>query len=298
MRVVRTIEELGGAGGLGGVVVPTMGALHAGHGALVERARTLAGAGPGSPQVVVTVFVNPTQFNDARDYARYPRTLDDDAALAECAGADLLFAPDASEVYPPGATVAVPELPAVAIEPGLEDRHRPGHFAGVCQVVARLFDMLAPTAAVFGEKDWQQLQVVRALAERRHPPMRIVGVATEREPDGLAMSSRNRFLTAEERAAAAAIPRALMRAWTPFNGAWRQAEQVMAETLDAAGLRTEYAVVREARTLRPACADADPPANGPGNQGELRALIAAWSGSVRLIDNAPFGPEALGLGQA
>jgi len=259
--------------------VPTMGALHEGHLALIRRARQLV-----SP-VVVSVFVNPTQFGPGEDFERYPRTLDADVAAAEQAGADFVFAPDVETVYPEygpsggqeqGQTVEPPPLPEVATEPGLEDLHRPGHFAGVCQVVARLFDLVRPQIAVFGEKDYQQLLVIKAMTaenQDRWPGLQIVAHPTIREAGGLAMSSRNRYLTTEQRQRALAISQALDLA----DGAptAEAAERTMQETLQSARLEVEYAVVRDAETLMPLPSESRP----------ARALIAARVDDVRLIDN-------------
>lgn len=276
MEVIRDVAELAkwtASRRAPTVLVPTMGALHAGHAALVARGAEESRAG-GWGGCVVSVFVNPTQFNDPGDLARYPRTLEADAAICAGAGADAVFAPSEEAMYPRGETVAVPALPKVATEPGLEDAFRPGHFAGVCQVVARLFAVTGSRAAVFGEKDWQQLQVVRAMESARGPAgVRIVAHATVRDADGLAMSSRNRFLSPEARRMALAIPRALARA--RGGSAVEEAERAMAEEL--AGLRVEYAVVRDAETLGPMVS------GRPG-----RALVAAWSGGTRLIDNGPW----------
>lgn len=249
------------------VLVPTMGALHAGHASLVATARA---ARPGAA-VVVTVFVNPTQFNEAADYQRYPKTLDADVALCEAAGAACVFAPGVGDVYPAGAAAGVPRLPKVATEPGLEDAHRPGHFAGVCQVVKRLFEMTKPVAAVFGEKDWQQLQVVREMTTELGLGIEIVPSPTVRDADGMAMSSRNRFLSDADRVRGLAVSRALrvcQGAGTPDA-----AERVMAREL--AGVDVEYAVVRAAETLL-------------RGQGPQRAIVAARVGTVRLIDNAAW----------
>lgn len=181
-------------------LVPTMGALHAGHLALVERARALA------DRVVVSVFVNPTQFDDPADLARYPRQPAEDARLLAAAGADVLFLPPADEVYPPGdATAVVVAGPAE----GLEGACRPGHFRGVATVVARLFHLVAPDLAVFGQKDAQQLAVVRRMVADLHLPVEIVGHPTVREADGLAMSSRNARLDPAARRAATVLHRAL-----------------------------------------------------------------------------------------
>lgn len=253
------------------VLIPTMGALHAGHESLVRHGAEMA---KGRGACVVWIFVNPTQFNDPADYARYPKTLHADLALCRRAGAQAVFAPQASEIYPKDSAVRVPSLPAVATAPQLEDRHRPGHFAGVCQVVLRFFELVRPRAAVFGEKDWQQLQVVRAMTEREMPETRIEPMPTVRDPDGLAMSSRNRFLDEAERTRALAISRAL-RAAADVPGV-QAAEETMRRVLVESGIEPEYAVVRDGRTLLA-------PAAGP-----KRALIAARVGSVRLIDNAAW----------
>tara|TARA_R110000782_G_scaffold103991_20_gene191654 strand:+ start:6428 stop:7258 length:831 start_codon:yes stop_codon:yes gene_type:complete len=262
----------------GCVLVPTMGALHAGHAALIARARSIADQ--RRARVVATVFVNPTQFNESTDFERYPRTLREDLALCERAGADAVFAPASHVVYPPDTTIPTPLLPKVATLPGLEDAHRPGHFAGVCQVVSRLFDLTSPGVGVFGEKDWQQLQVIRAMTIAQFRPIDIVPAETVREPDGLAMSSRNRLLDPESRERAAGIHRALARAAAQRSGP-AEAERVLAESLADAGILPEYAVVRDARTLLPPKAAHD---------GPCRALVAARVGGVRLIDNVPWQP--------
>lgn len=275
MRVVTTQKELGEADGR--VFVPTMGALHAGHASLISLARRRA----PDAEVVVSIFVNPTQFNETADYSRYPRTLEADVEVCRAAGADVVFAPDADEVYPPGRYTPTPFLPRVATAPGLEDAKRPGHFAGVCQVVYRLLGMVHPLRAIFGEKDWQQLQVVRAMAQQEELAVAIDSGATVREPDGLAMSSRNRFLGDDARRRALAISRVLGEG-SRFVGR-REFEAFMAVELTAAGLEVEYAVVRDARTLE------EP---SPGVPVEWRALIAARVGGVRLIDNMAWRPGA------
>lgn len=270
-----------------GVFVPTMGALHEGHAALVRQAAALRREQEINGPVVVSVFVNPTQFNDPADFARYPKTLDADLQLCRAAGADVVYAPAVEDVYPPGGAPRVPPLPKVATEPGLEDRHRPGHFAGVCQVVQRLFDLVRPTHAVFGEKDWQQLAVIAAMVAASREDIEIVPSATVRERDGLAMSSRNRFLTPSERRAAVVISAALRefaRAATV-----RAAEAGMAESITKAGGEVEYAVVRRAADLSPVSEQ------DAGAAGAKRALVAARFGAVRLIDNMPwYGPAGAG----
>lgn len=274
MRILRTLAELdaerdrhGRSSGLGGVCVPTMGALHEGHATLIRLAASRG-------RCVVWVFVNPTQFNDSRDFERYPRSLDADAEVCRRAGCEVLFAPRPQDVYPSGVPIEVPALPSVATEPGLEDRHRPGHFAGVCQVVLRLFRLLVPDAAVFGEKDWQQVQVVRAMAAEHMPGVDILGVPTVRDADGVALSSRNALLSLRGRFAAVGLSRALEVAGR--EPAPEAAERSMADVLRSSGLGVEYAVVRDAETL------------GPPRGRTCRALVAAWSDGVRLIDNAPW----------
>lgn len=256
----------------GCVFVPTMGALHEGHAALIRKGAELARH--RGRACIVSIFVNPTQFNERSDFERYPKTLEADVALCREAGAEAVFAPSVEVMYPDERSAPVPVLPRVAVEPGLEDRFRPGHFAGVCQVVLRLFRLVRPAAAVFGEKDWQQLRVVAAMTREQGLPIEIIGHETIRDPDGLAMSSRNRFLSAVEREAALAIPRALHAARRARTAT--EAETAMAGVLS--GVDVEYAVVRDAQTLANV-------GNGPA-----RALIAARVGRTRLIDNAAWSP--------
>lgn len=267
----------------GGIFVPTMGALHDGHAALVRLAAGIRDSDAAARRsVLVSIFVNPTQFNDAGDLARYPRTLDADLAICQSAGADAVFIPDASRVYPDGQSIAVPRLPHAATEPKLEDALRPGHFAGVCQVVARLFDLVKPSAAVFGEKDFQQLAVVRAMVADLRLPIEVLAAPTVREADGLAMSSRNRFIAPRDRARAAAISLALCEASAAANSTPDAAERAMRRTLLDAGFAdkdVQYAVIRDAATLTT-------PTPAPRN--ECRALIAVSLPPVRLIDNAPW----------
>jgi len=283
MRLIHDPADLSPLKGC--ALVPTMGALHDGHASLI-----LAAKRSGRP-VVATVFVNPTQFGPSEDFARYPRTLDADCELAARAGANALFCPESDAIYPDGpkaARIAAAELalPPAATQPGLEDAYRPGHLAGVCQVVGRLFDMTRPQLGYFGEKDYQQLLVIRqvVLGSRRWDPLEIIGCPTIREQDGLAMSSRNRYLDAAAREKARVIPRAIAEARLaladisrPSATAIAAAEQSMVRTLSNAGLATDYAVIRDATTLcEPTSAST-----------AMRGLIAARLGSTRLIDNSP-----------
>jgi len=248
------------------VLVPTMGALHEGHRTLVRAARELGGS------VVVSVFVNPTQFGPGEDLDRYPRTWDDDLAALAAEGADLVFHPPVDEVYPPGSV-------GVTVQPGplgqeLEGAVRPGHFAGVLTVVAKLFGLVRPDVAVFGEKDYQQLTLIRAMARELALGVEVRGVPTVREDDGLALSSRNRYLSPEQRATAAALSAALRAgaAAGPRGGAavLAAARAVLA---DAPGLLQDYLELTDPE-LGPA------PTAGPA-----RLLVAARAGSTRLIDN-------------
>lgn len=297
MKIVR--DRVGLTSFQGCVLIPTMGALHEGHAALVRQACEFAdrwashGGAQGfssRPPVVVSIFVNPTQFTVESDYKRYPRTLEADAECCEGAGADAVFAPGEAVVYPPGEHVQTPVLPGAAVGKGLEDSHRPGHFEGVCQVVRRLFELTRPVAAVFGEKDWQQLQVVRAMAAA-DPSALIRSVAivpgpTVRESDGLAMSSRNRFLSEESRRQATAISQALCDAAACATPG--EAEASMRARLDGAGARVDYATVRVGESLEAL----DPGAHRSTLTSSARALIAARFGEgdreVRLLDNAPW----------
>ncbi|QIB32334.1 pantoate--beta-alanine ligase [Ancylobacter pratisalsi] len=250
-------------------LVPTMGALHAGHAALMEAAAKLA------QRVIVSIFVNPTQFAPTEDLSRYPRTLEADLDRAEKAGAHLAFVPDAEEMYPKGfATTISLEGPAL----GLETDFRPTHFAGVATVVAKLLIQTAPDVALFGEKDYQQLQVVIRLGHDLNLPVRIVGVPTVREPDGLALSSRNVYLGTEERAAAPALHRSLQAAARAIiDGADIAAAVAEArESVIAAGFVLDYLEARHAETLAPIASR---------DEGPIRLLVAARIGATRLIDN-------------
>ena len=267
--VARLTENAGLKAFSGGVFVPTMGGLHEGHLELVRAAKGL-----GDP-VVVSVFVNPDQFNDQADFEGYPRRFEVDAALAESAGADVVWGPSERDSYPDAFEAPTPDLPRVGTESGLEEAHRPGHFAGVARVVRRLFDLVQPEVAVFGEKDWQQLQLVQAMVDRDGGP-RIHAVPTSREADGLARSSRNERLSQEARRKARAVYLALQAAAAANHPS--TAEKMMRETLESHGLEVEYAVVRSSTGLRPVDDFSRP----------SRALVAAWLDGVRLIDNLPM----------
>jgi pantoate--beta-alanine ligase len=252
--------------------VPTMGNLHAGHHSLVALARRHA------DRIVASVFVNPTQFGPNEDFARYPRTPDADAAGLDAAGCDVLWMPDVATMYPFGADGAV-RMRVPGITDVLEGAHRPGHFDGVATVVARLFNQVQPDLAAFGRKDYQQLAVLRYMTRDLAFPIELLAGDTLREADGLAMSSRNQYLSAEERPVAALIQRSLLRMRDGLlTGASRGAVEAEARAaLDAAGFEVDYAVVRT-----PALAE---PGDAPGPR---VALIAARLGRTRLIDNLEF----------
>jgi pantoate--beta-alanine ligase len=251
-------------------LVPTMGSLHRGHLQLVQEARAYA------RRVVVSIFVNPMQFGPQEDFTSYPRTLASDRELLETEGTDLLFAPSLATVYPR------PQEEQTRVEvPGLSDilcgAYRPGHFVGVATVVCKLFNMVQPDLAVFGEKDFQQLLVIRRMTEDLCLPVTILGVPTVRDADGLALSSRNRYLTPEERNQAPAMRRALEQAAKGLRGGQGPAEveQTALQELQGAGLTPDYVSVRRAADLTsPEASDTD-----------LVVLAAAWLGKARLIDN-------------
>ena len=271
MRLARTIADL--APFAGGHLIPTMGALHTGHAALIGTARREAET-TGAP-IIVSIFVNPTQFNDKSDFDAYPRTLDTDGAFCERLGVARIFAPDVDTMYPPGEMDRSVALPPVATDPGLEDRFRPGHFEGVYRVCRRLFEIARPSHVYFGEKDWQQLQLIGALVAQERLPIRVVPVATVREPDGLALSSRNVRLSASERERARALSGALAESGRHTDP--RRAEEAGREHLSRTGDVVEYFAIRDAETLR-----------APTPPRPARALVAARIGNTRLIDNAPW----------
>lgn len=253
------------------VLVPTMGALHAGHRVLLEKGRALAGS---DGLLVVSVFVNPTQFGPKEDFSAYPRTLRADAAMCRAAGVDVFFAPSAEAMYAGNHSTWVDEC---TLSAGLCGAARPGHFRGVCTVVAKLFNIVRPDVAVFGEKDWQQLAAIRRMTRDLNFPVRIVGVPTVREADGLAMSSRNRRLSEEERLRARGIYRALVsaqEAGQPTGAAAKRAiERDILETIPEA--RIEYIEIVDGETLEPV----------KRVNSNTIAAVAVFVGNVRLIEN-------------
>ena len=253
--------------------VPTMGNLHAGHHALVDLARTQA------DRVVASIFVNPTQFGPNEDYARYPRTPESDLQGLAARGCDVAFLPSVEQMYPFG-TMGCVQMHVPGITDILDGAHRPGHFNGVAQVVARLFNMVQPDLAVFGRKDYQQLQVIRYMTREMSFPVEIVPAPTLREPDGLAMSSRNQYLQGAERQTATAIHRALlrMREKSAQGRPPAEIEEQAKAALSAEGFVVDYVEIRRSNLTRPQRSDE------PG----LLALVAARLGRTRLIDNLEF----------
>ncbi|MCM0621532.1 pantoate--beta-alanine ligase [Nocardioides bruguierae] len=283
--LVRTREELAAAiaerqvvlGRPGRVgLVPTMGALHDGHASLMRAAREQVGDGP----LVVSVFVNPLQFGAGEDLDRYPRTLDADLEVCAEAGVDVVFAPTVAEMYP-----TWPAQPQVTVEPGplgevLEGATRPGHYRGVLTVVAKLFGLVRPDLAIFGEKDYQQLVLIKQMAADLCLPVEVVGGATRRESDGLALSSRNRYLDEEQRRVSLALSRALLAGQAAgVDGAAAVLEAAGAVLAAEPGLEPDYLALTD-----PALGDL-PQAPEPGTAARL--LVAAKVGTTRLIDNVP-----------
>jgi pantoate--beta-alanine ligase len=255
-------------------LVPTMGYLHRGHVSLLEAARRTADV------VVLSIFVNPSQFGPNEDLARYPRDLDGDVKKAESAGTDLVFTPTAEEMYPAGyqTWVDVREL-----SKGLCGDRRPGHFVGVATVVLKLLQIVEPEVAFFGEKDYQQLQVIRRMARDLNVPVEIVGLPLVREPDGLAMSSRNAYLSSDERAHALSLSRALFAARDAWRAGERDAGRITAAAraiLDGGGVRLDYLELRDAASL----ATVDGAVSSPAV-----LAVAAFVGRTRLIDNVVMG---------
>jgi len=252
-------------------LVPTMGNLHEGHFALVRRARREA------DKVVASVFVNPLQFGVGEDFERYPRTLEGDAAHLRELGVDTVFAPPVSEVYPDGGAVLT-RVCVRELSDMLCGAFRPGHFEGVATVVAVLFNLVQPDLAVFGEKDYQQLVVIRRMVRDLHMPVEVLGEPTVREPSGLALSSRNQYLSAQQRAMAPRLNRSLRAAARRLEAGDSDLASIEADglrELAGAGFRPDYFAVRDAKTLQPPAPDTR----------HLVVLAAAWLGPARLIDN-------------
>jgi pantoate--beta-alanine ligase len=276
---MRTVTELRAAlaaarrEGLSIGLVPTMGALHEGHLSLIRRAREQSGA------VVMSLFVNPAQFNDPADLERYPRDEGRDAELARGLGVDYLFAPSVADVYPHGFATTVS---VTGVSEGLEGQHRGReHFDGVCTVVAKLFNMVSPDVAYFGQKDAQQAVVIRRMVRDLDIPVRIEICPTVRDPDGLALSSRNVRLSPEERVRATALSRALELVRGAVEAGERDpdaATEAARAELDAAGVELDYLEIVAEETMRPVTLI----------EGDLLAVVAARVGDTRLIDNAPI----------
>jgi len=279
MQSLTSITELRQAlSALTGTVgfVPTMGALHAGHGRLIETSVR------ETDFTVVSIFVNPSQFNDPADFAKYPRTFDTDAALCASLGASIVFAPTAEEMYPAPQQAFV-EVARVTED--LEGKFRPGHFRGVATVVMKLFQIVQPHRAYFGEKDAQQLAVIRRMAADLNVPIEIVGVATVRDPDGVAMSSRNQRLTGAERTIAPLLYQALQLAARRIERGGRDPESIKQEAVAALAhpeIRIEYLEIVDPDSMQPVSKLEAP----------VRIAIAAWLGSTRLIDNVLAQPRS------
>lgn len=284
MNVVRTIAECRDArkelGRL--ALVPTMGALHAGHESLLNRARE------HTENLAVSIFVNPTQFGPREDFNRYPRPLERDLAMCESAGAKLVFLPNLEEIYPPDQPDIVIDLPQLTSI--LEGKHRPGHFKGVCQIVAKLFNIVTPDVAFFGQKDFQQLRVLTAMVETLNWPIEMIGCPTIREPDGLAMSSRNQYLSPDERQRALSISRALFTAQDEVKAGIRQTNRLTATmqkilldqgTLGRVPISIDYVAAVDPITLK----------NADLLDRPVVLALAARVGTTRLIDNIIVRPQ-------
>jgi pantoate--beta-alanine ligase len=284
MRTIRTVadlrDELDGPRRDGRAIglVPTMGAFHEGHLELIRRARA------DNDVVVVSLFVNPAQFGPSEDLDAYPRDEASDAAQAEALGVDVLFAPAVEEVYPPGFATTVSVAGVTKVLDGDPDQRGPEHFAGVTTVVTKLFNMAQPSAAYFGQKDAQQALVIKRLVRDLDMPVRIEVVPTVREPDGLAMSSRNAYLTDEERERALGLSRALEAANREVAAGRRDARSVLTAAsgeLEAAGIVPEYLELRSADDLSPT----------QRVNGRTLLAVAARVGRARLIDNVILGDQ-------
>ena len=272
MQIVRNSEELARArDGIAGklALVPTMGALHAGHMALIEDARK------GADKVAASIFVNPAQFGPNEDFSRYPRREEQDARMLQEAGCDLLWVPSVEDIYPDGFSTTIS---VSGVSERWEGKARPGHFDGVATIVAKLLLAIRPDLAMFGEKDFQQLAVIRQMVRDLNIPVEIVAVPTVREADGLALSSRNAYILPEERKQAASLPRALATAKAAILGGALVANVLddARDTLGRAGFsRVDYFALVDAVSLEPL----DEP------RGEMRLIAAAVIGKTRLIDN-------------
>jgi pantoate--beta-alanine ligase len=275
VQIVRNSEELARArDGIAGrlALVPTMGALHAGHMALIEEARK------GADKVAASIFVNPAQFGPNEDFSRYPRREEQDARMLQEAGCDLLWVPSVEDIYPDGFSTTIS---VSGVSERWEGEARPGHFDGVATIVAKLLLAIRPDLAVFGEKDFQQLAVIRRMVHDLNIPVEIVAVPTVREADGLALSSRNAYLLPEERKQAASLPCALATAKAAILGGALVANVLddARDTLGRAGFsRVDYFALVDAVSLEPL----DEP------RGEMRLIAAAVMGKTRLIDNIPI----------
>lgn len=273
IEALRTQVKAWRRAGEGIAFVPTMGNLHAGHLALVKRAHEL-----GS-KVVVSIFVNPTQFDRKEDLAAYPRTLEQDCAQLQVCGTDMVFTPTPAIMYPGGGLATKVEVPGISQL--LEGASRPGHFTGVATVVCKLFNLVQPDVAVFGEKDFQQLMLIRQMVRDLDMDIRIEGLPTVREADGLAMSSRNGYLTAAERSLAPEFNRILREVVDALHKGRQDYASLQAEamkSLDSKGFRPDYVEIRRSVDLLTA---------EPGEMG-LVVLGSAWLGKARLIDNIPL----------
>lgn len=279
MKVIHTIQELQSelstlkAAGKKVGLVPTMGALHAGHASLVKRSVN------DNDVTVVSVFVNPTQFNDKNDLAKYPRTLEADCKLLESCGATFVFAPSVEEMYPQPDTRQFSYAPLDTV---MEGAFRPGHFNGVCQIVSKLFDAVKPHYAYFGEKDFQQLAIIREMVRQMGLPLQIVGCPIVRESDGLALSSRNTLLSAEERTQALQISKTLFasRDWAAGH-TLAETQKFVEDAIEVApGLRLQYFEIVDGNTLQKV--------QNWDDSSYIVGCITVFCGDVRLIDNIKY----------
>ncbi|HVT90952.1 MAG TPA: pantoate--beta-alanine ligase [Tepidisphaeraceae bacterium] len=283
MNVVHTIDECRRRRGEMQTValVPTMGALHDGHISLIRQARQHA------DHVAVSIFVNPTQFGPREDFSKYPRPIESDLKKCEDAGVAMVFNPSEEEMYRPGMPHVIVDLPHLSDV--LEGKHRPGHFKGVCQIVGKLFNIIQPQTALFGQKDFQQLRIISAMTEAMDWPVKIVGCPTVREKDGLAMSSRNQYLSPDEWQRALSISRALMLAQGEVSGGEKRSNRLVAlmqnvlldpGTLGRVPVSIDYVAAVDSLTLKPVDILTGPTV----------LAIAARVGNTRLIDNMTVSP--------